>query len=117
MLCAVCAALGEPMEELRLSDEDAHRLAARIVDVEKHYKLPAIPSDKLALGMLAVTAFRVYAPKAGAIWARKNTPPEAPPVQGPVVFNETVRSVADVAPDRLVSTADWFAAPDGTVLQ
>ena len=113
MLAAMCAAFGEPMDELRLSDDDAHRLAARIVDVEKHYKLPAIPADKLALGMLAVTVFRVYTPKATAIYARKMAAPAAPAQRHPEEPVVTFRP-EEMAPDAPAAPVDWFAASDGT---
>ena len=46
--------------------------------MSKHYKLPMIGADKLALGVLVWTAGRIYVPKLVAIKARKSAVHDAP---------------------------------------
>ena len=109
MLAAICNAFGQPMDEIRLSDDEAHRIAKALVNVEKHYRIPSIPDDKMALGMLCVTAFQVYGPKVIAIHARLNAPVvDAEPA--PVTVSDTVQTY--VPPETGDPAGGWFGTGD-----
>lgn len=57
--------------ELALDESEAASLANAVAGVGKHYKLPGVSADKLALGVLVWTAGRIYLPRVAAIKARK----------------------------------------------
>jgi hypothetical protein len=77
-------------------------MARALSEVSKHYKIPHVSADKIALGTLVWTMGRIYVPKVYAIKARKsghgvqaNAPPGATAVEP---------SVVEVQPD----ASEWF---------
>jgi len=74
--------------QLALKPEEAEKLAAALVNVQQHYKLPALSADKMALGMLFWTAATIYAPRVMAI-AAASKGPKPPPPPPPAQFAET----------------------------
>jgi len=73
-------------ETLRLAPDQAKQLASALHDVGKHYRLPVVSPEKLALGVLIYTAGRVYVPMGVAFWqeTRQGGPqPIARPVAAP----------------------------------
>ena len=58
-----------------MKQPDAEALASALADVSRHYKLPALSSEKMALAVLLWTAGRIYVPMGLAFVAEKNMPP------------------------------------------
>lgn len=57
--------------ELALGTDDAKRLATALANVTRHYKLPVLSPQRMALATLLWTAGSIYLPKARAISARR----------------------------------------------
>jgi hypothetical protein len=62
--------------ELELTPEEAKSLAVGIAEVNRHYPLPVMKPEHVAIGSLAVTAFVVYRGKFVAVAKRKAREPE-----------------------------------------
>jgi hypothetical protein len=83
--------------ELALEPEEAERLASALANVTRHYSLPALSPQKMALGMLFWTAGRIYVPKVQAIGRRR----------------QALANVTTVAPSHPenVTAGPWFNVP------
>ncbi len=86
--------------EIALQDGEARQLAMAIKEVERHYKLPALAADKLALATLAWVAGRIYIPKGIAYAARKGIAKPAPGGPGQTKAADAARPTPAVT--------DWF---------
>jgi hypothetical protein len=69
---AMLAALTQT-PELALGDDDAKRLAGALANVTRHYQLPTLSPERMALAMLVWTAGSIYFPKVRAIAQRKRS--------------------------------------------
>jgi hypothetical protein len=96
--------------ELALEDDESKALAGALVNVTKHYKIPALSPEKMALGVLVWTAGRIYGPRAMAISARKRgdtaAPASAPPSSARASTMAPQGSQAAGIP-----TEAWFTPP------
>lgn len=95
----LAALLGAP--EIELQDEEARQLAGAIKEVERHYKLPALAADKIALATLVWVAGRIYVPKAMTFAARTRAVKGA--ADRPVAAPSSPHGQAAPA-----SVTDWF---------
>jgi flagellar basal body-associated protein FliL len=95
--------------EIALAPEQAAALAARISDVNRHYSLPVMKAEHVALIALAVTAVPIYAGIYMQVAARKAGHREA--------ARENANDGAQVGPViaatgtievNAVPTPDWF---------
>ncbi len=98
-------------DELRLADDEAKRLATALHDVSKHYRVPMLSPDKMALAVLVWTAGGIYVPKVKAIADRKagRLPARSGGPHGPAV---TVPASATLPPD-LAPDLPGMAPPHG----
>ena len=93
--------------ELVLEEGEAKSLATALHNVGKHYTLPIISAEKMALGVLVWTLGKTYFPKVKAISDRKRRKTVASPVSrpAPVVTPSAGPSAENV---------DWFAPMSGS---
>lgn len=89
------------IDRIRLQDGQARELAVAIKEVERHYKLPALAADKIALATLAWVAGRIYVPMALDIVQAKKTPrpiaPQSPArPAAPATLDEVAAMPAEV---------------------
>lgn len=95
--------------ELDIGEEKCRRLAVAMNEVQKHYPLPALSPDKLALATLVWTAGTVYRPVIGAVIARKQGRAPEAVIPAPVSTGSAHVPVPTEAP----AVSDWFV-PEGT---
>ena len=98
-------------ETLRLPPDQARDLANALHDVGKHYPLPVVSPDKLALGVLVYTAGRVYVPMVVAFVTEQRAP-AAPPGQSNSAPAQAMPVPA--APPR-PAASPWFEAAPNSV--
>ena len=98
--------------ELALDQADAERLSKALSNVSRHYKLPALAPDKMALGMLFWTAGRIYAPRVMAISSRKQGKAPAAPAGMTQVHPEAPRPSPAPEPPTPWFTAGLAGAPN-----
>lgn len=100
--------------EFELTKEEAHNLAAGIAEVSRHYPIPAMKPEHVALAMLGAITWKTYSPKFRAINARKRGEKrqiEQPPASAPTVGGNTV-PVMPTAQD-IPPVSNWFDLGSG----